>query len=103
MCYLRDVDGDDVRLAALVEEPDGQLAGGAALLLHPHREVPVRVLARHPAHGAALTKFEGTLRFPIHSRDKKEKKRKENPLLHPCWFMAAATQHEKNGYLLLLQ
>ena len=48
--YLRDVDGDDVGLAALVEEPDGEVARSAALVLHPHRQVPVLVLARHPAH-----------------------------------------------------
>uniref|UniRef100_A0A804LD25 Uncharacterized protein n=1 Tax=Zea mays TaxID=4577 RepID=A0A804LD25_MAIZE len=51
--YLRDVYGDDVGLPALVEEPDGEVAGGrgrsVAPLLHPHRQVSVLVLARHPA------------------------------------------------------
>jgi hypothetical protein len=47
--YLRDVYGDDVGLPALVEEPDGEVAGGMAPVLHPHRQVPVLVLARHPA------------------------------------------------------
>ena len=50
VAYLGDVDGDDVGLAALVEEPDGELAGRAAPLLHPHREVLALVLARYPAH-----------------------------------------------------
>nr|ACR36286.1 unknown [Zea mays] len=51
--HLRDVYGDDVGLPALVEEPDGEVAGGrgrsVAPLLHPHRQVSVLVLARHPA------------------------------------------------------
>nr|BAJ98957.1 predicted protein [Hordeum vulgare subsp. vulgare] len=47
---LRDVDGDDVGLAALVEQRDGQLVRRAAPLLHTQREVLALVLARHPAH-----------------------------------------------------
>jgi len=48
VAYRGDVDGDDVGLAALVEEPDGQLARRPALLLHADRQVAVRVLARDP-------------------------------------------------------
>jgi hypothetical protein len=48
--YLGDVDGDDVGLAALVEEADGELVGSATSLVDSDREAPVPVLARYPAH-----------------------------------------------------
>ena len=50
LTYGGDVDGDDVGLAALVQEPDGEVARRPALLLHAYRQVAVLgVLAGYPA------------------------------------------------------
>jgi hypothetical protein len=49
LAYGGDVDGDDVGLAALVQDPDGQVAWRPDLLLHAYRQVAVlRVLVGYP-------------------------------------------------------
>ncbi|KAB8103948.1 hypothetical protein EE612_036556, partial [Oryza sativa] len=46
---LRDLNGGDVGLAALVQEADGEVGRVPARLLHPHRQPPaLPVLARYP-------------------------------------------------------
>jgi hypothetical protein len=57
LAYRCDVDGNDVGLAALVQEPDGQVARWPAPLLDAYRQVAVRVLARHPAHESKFSRY----------------------------------------------
>jgi hypothetical protein len=57
LAYRCDVDGNDVGLAALVQEPDGQVARRPAPLLDAHRQVAARVLARHPAHESKFSRY----------------------------------------------